>query len=62
MMLSERHDNLLACGVAVSPVVDWRFYGELKFHDRELSVKYHIFLLELEIQIRILIHKFIVCR
>lgn len=27
MMLAERHSDLLACGVAVSPVVDWRFYG-----------------------------------
>ena len=26
-MLSEQFDNLLTCGVAVSPVVDWRFYG-----------------------------------
>jgi len=25
-MLSEQFDNLLTCGVAVSPVVDWRFY------------------------------------
>ena len=27
MMLSERQEDLLACGVAVSPVVDWRYYG-----------------------------------
>ena len=27
LMLAERHTDLLACGVAVSPVVDWRFYG-----------------------------------
>ena len=29
LMLAERHDdNMLACGVAVSPVVDWKFYGK----------------------------------
>lgn len=28
LMLSERHNDILACGVAVSPVVDWRFYGK----------------------------------
>ena len=26
LMLAEKHQNFLACGVAVSPVVDWRFY------------------------------------
>ena len=30
-MLSEQFDNLLTCGVAVSPVVDWRFYGNYEF-------------------------------
>ena len=29
MMLSDRHSDILACGVAVSPVVDWRYYGNL---------------------------------
>ena len=28
LMLAEKHQNFIACGVAVSPVVDWRFYGE----------------------------------
>ena len=31
MMLSEtsqNHSTLLKCGVAVCPVVDWRYYGE----------------------------------
>ena len=32
MMLSEPHENLIACGVAVSPVVDWRFYGKGNVH------------------------------
>ena len=34
MMLSEtsqNHSTLLKCGVAVCPVVDWRYYGEQNF-------------------------------
>jgi dipeptidyl aminopeptidase/acylaminoacyl peptidase len=27
LMLADRSKDVLACGVAVTPVVDWRFYG-----------------------------------
>ncbi len=27
LMLADRAKDVLACGVAVTPVVDWRFYG-----------------------------------
>jgi dipeptidyl aminopeptidase/acylaminoacyl peptidase len=29
LMLADRAKDVLACGVAVTPVVDWRFYGKL---------------------------------
>ena len=29
LMLADRAKDVLACGVAVTPVVDWRFYGNL---------------------------------
>ena len=33
------HPNMLACGVAVSPVVDWRFYGNIQIY---YIIYYHI--------------------
>ena len=29
LMLADPVKDVLACGVAVTPVVDWRFYGKL---------------------------------
>ena len=31
MILASRQENHFKCGVAVSPVVDWRFYGGFEF-------------------------------
>ena len=31
LMLADRVKDFLACGVAVTPVVDWRFYGKSFF-------------------------------